>query len=290
MKKVLKIFALAGAVVSLGACQLTKDQDVQDKPGHGDNVLELPKDSEPDNYDFTRKILLIQFTGTGCGYCPFMVNALNDLATTHGDKFVWTSCHAYNSNDPAYLGGLLPNAMGVDGFPYVALDLNPSTGFSNYSTTSATLANAKREFDKEYDAEYAKAGIAVANVLKDNVLTVRTGIKVAEDGEYRVGVWVLEDDIHATQANYGATGTFNVHNNCIRLISGQTGRDFSGIPVYLEAGDVFEDEVSFELPSKVKGENCHVVVFVSTERNEKFYVNNAVDCPLNDSVGYSYSE
>ena len=249
-------------------------------------VPELPEDSAPQSYDFTRKLLLTQFTGTGCGWCPFMINLLNDFATINSDKFVWTVCHSFNQSDPAYLSGSLPGAMSIKGYPYVALDLNPATGFNDYTNASAF----KRVFDKEYDAEKAKAGISVSNVLDGNLLIVKTGIKPSEDGEYHLGVWVLEDGINSKQTNNGATGSFDVHNNCIRLISGQNGnKDFSGIKYTLKKGEVSEQIVIFELPSKVKGENCHVVAFVSTERGGTFYVNNAIDCPLDGEVAFSYN-
>ena len=64
-----------------------------------------PEDSDPENINFKRRVLLIQFTGTGCGYCPGMSAALKECLQyeSFADSVVLTAAHRYNSSDPAYL-------------------------------------------------------------------------------------------------------------------------------------------------------------------------------------------
>lgn len=248
---------------------------------------ELPADKEPGSHDFHRRVLITQFTGTGCPFCPFMINLLKRFAEApaNEDRYVLAACHTYNPSDPAYLSETLPQALGVSSYPCLALDLKSSTKFNNY-TAYTQFVNA---FNAEYEAEEAAAGIAVSTVLDGSQIVVKAGVKAASDGEYRLALWVLEDGIIANQVNNGAEGEFNIHDNCVRIVSGKNGnKDFTGTSYELKAGGTVEQMTMFTLGDKMVGENCHVVAFVSTSKGGAFSVNNVVDCPLNSSVGYQY--
>lgn len=64
----------------------------------------LPADAQPDKYNgFKRRILAIDHTGTGCGYCPFVIGALREIEQSdYADKVVFVAGHSYNSSDPMY--------------------------------------------------------------------------------------------------------------------------------------------------------------------------------------------
>lgn len=250
----------------------------------------VPADSKPSSIAFTKRILLTQFTGTGCGYCPGMIELIRQLAeySQYSDKFVHVACHSYNDNDPAYIDCTLPSAMGVNGYPKAAYNLNPSTTFGTQNMTKTQL-----DFDKQYNKP-AKAGLAAAAVLDGDQVVVKAGIKAGEDGSYHLAAWLLEDGIHATQSNYNSgywTGDYDTHNNCLRAIKGQVGaKDFSGTTVKLNALETAEEYLIFNTKSSWVGENLHVVIFVCTAEGNAYYVNNIIDCPVNSSVSYEYTE
>ena len=252
----------------------------------------IPTDPKLESSDFHRRSLLIQFTGTGCGYCPLMVNTIRRLAsdTSYADKFVHTACHTYNDTDPAYIQTNLTGAMGVGAYPSCIFNLDKTTLFQ----TNTSDAAIKDYLDKKYD-EGARVGVAGACVTDGSQLVLRAGIKAGKAGSYRLAAWVLEDGIVGKQQNYMAKDEFgmgfDVHDNCIRAIYGQNAsKDFTGQTFNLEAGETGDMFVIFNMPSYWVQENLHVVVFASAQDGTTYTVNNCIDIPVNSSAAFSYKE
>lgn len=252
----------------------------------------IPTDPQPSSTDFHRRSLLIQFTGTGCGYCPLMVNTIRRLASdaSYADKFVHTACHTYNDTDPAYIQTNLTGAMGVGAYPSCIFNLDKTTLFQ----TNTSDAAIKDYLDKKYD-EGARVGVAGACVTDGSQLVLRAGIKAGKAGSYRLAAWVLEDGIVGKQQNYMAKDEFgmgfDVHDNCIRAIYGQNAsKDFTGQTFNLEAGETGDMFVIFDMPSYWVQENLHVVVFASAQDGTTYTVNNCIDIPVNSSAAFSYKE
>lgn len=253
----------------------------------------LPADPSPSSSDFTRKVLIQQYTGTGCGYCPFMINLLRSFVASpvNKDKYVLAAIHTYNQSDPAYISAPIDGAMGVGSYPTVCLDLDKTTRWTKYNDFNGFQSL----FNTEYNSAKAKAGIAVSSVLDGNQLVVKLGVKAAEDGDYGLALWVLEDGITAKQTNNGASSSegYDTHNNCVRLIVGQnSSKDFTGERVSLKAGESVERYFLLDLDDNWVSENLHVLGIVNTlnPSGDAYTTNNVVDCPANGSVAYSYNK
>lgn len=253
----------------------------------------LPADPSPSSTDFSRRVLIQQFTGTNCGFCPFMVDLLRSFAANplNKDKWLLAAIHSYNQSDPAYISAPIDGAMGIGGYPTVCLDLDKTTRWSNYNDFNGFQSL----FNKEYNSAKAKAGIAVSSVLDGNQLVVKLGVKAAEDGDYGLALWVLEDGISAKQANNGGTSSegYDTHNNCVRLIIGQnSSKDFTGDRVSLKAGESVEQYFLLDLDDNWVSENLHVLGIVNAlnPSGDAYTTNNVVDCPANGSVAYSYNK
>jgi hypothetical protein len=271
---------------------------------------EVPTDKYPSKTNFVRRTLLTQFRGTGCGYCPLMMNALHQVLTdsVYGDKVVVAAAHLYNSSDPCYLteAQTLDNALGVTGFPSVYADLDKN------SQGDATYASLKSCINKSQNRVTVKGGIAVNSKynVEKGYININVLVKSKETTEFRVGAWLLEDNINARQEvypdPYKGTGEliqplegvdFNNHNNTIRLADSKaTNTDFSGFSLgVIEAGKTASREFAFKLKANGNGSatkwnhnNLKVIVFISTNENGKWYVNNVVSCPKDGSVDFEY--
>ena len=272
-----------------------------------------PEDTNPSKTNFVRRTLLTQFTGTGCGYCPLMMNALHQLLTNevYGKKVVVAAAHLYNEADPSYLweAQTLDNALGVTGYPSVYSDLNRN----GYGDTS--FAALKKCVDDAQNRVAVKGGIAVNSEYhaEEEYIVLNATVKAKETTEFRVGAWLLEDGIYGKQNVYADpyTGTgeliqplegvdFNNHNNTIRLADskGVSGNntDFSGFSLgTIEAGKTASREFAFKLKANGEGsatkwnhDNLRVIVFISTKEGSKWYVNNVVKCPKDGSVDFEY--
>lgn len=62
--------------------------------------VSIPDDPYPSATDFSRKILLMEHTGTKCGYCPVMVEALHSLEADpdYAGSFTLAAVHGYVSD------------------------------------------------------------------------------------------------------------------------------------------------------------------------------------------------
>ncbi len=263
----------------------------------------VPEDKNPTKTNFSRRVLFTQFTGTGCGYCPNMMNALHQFVSVSSlnESVVIAAAHMYNENDPAYLvnAKTLDNSVGVSSFPSLVADLNKSAKADPNYASLVSLMNSS------FSRVSVKGGIAVNSKYdaERGYITINALVKAKETAEFRIGAWVLEDNIKATQSNYGFTPLsgvdFNNHNNCIRIADSKyANTDFTGYSLgTIEAGKTASREFSFKLADNGEGgatywnhDNLRVIVFISTKEGSNWYVNNVVKCPKHGSVDFEYED
>ena len=256
---------------------------------------DAPSDDNPDKINFKRRVLLIQFTGTGCGYCPGMTATLRQVMAEekYAENVVLVAAHRYNETDPAYLkGAALDQAMGIASYPQVAVDMHTRTTNYYYGPVASMIDDAIARVD-------ARAGIAAVSEYDEATRTVSitATVKAAETNQFRIGAWLIEDGIYGYQQNYGvAEGDFNTHDHCVRAADSKvSGSDFSGHALgEIAAGATADYSFSIKLDDKWVADNCRLVLFVSSPEARSgrtyFYVNNTVEMPLEGSVDYEYLE
>ena len=258
------------------------------------DVPDAPSDDNPDKINFKRRVLLIQFTGTGCGYCPGMTATLRQIMAEkfYDENVVLVAAHRYNNSDPAYLyGAALDQAMGVSSYPQVAVDMHTRTSYTNYGSVTSMILTAIERVN-------ARAGIAAVAEYDEATRTVSISatVKAGETNEFRIGAWLIEDGVYGVQQNYGvAEGDFNIHDHCIRVADSKvSGSDFSGhLLGEISAGSTAEYSFSIKLDSAWNEDKCRLVLFVSSpEKNNYgksyYYVNNVVEMPLDGSIDFEY--
>ena len=256
----------------------------------GFDLPSLPEDPEPDNTSFVRRVLLTQFTGTGCGFCPGMIEILRSVLADedYASRVVHTAAHTYNNTDPAYLSQRLDQAMGVLDYPMVVADMAYS--YRNYLDEGGL----RDMLDQAYDASAANAGISAATAFADGQLVVMASVKAAVTAEYCIGAWLLEDGIYGRQTNYNRPGTwtgdYDTHDNCIRYADSRVSNvDYCGFSLgTVEAGRSAEYVFTIGFEDDWIPDNCHVAVFVTERRDRGWAVNNVVDVPLNGSAAFEY--
>ena len=270
----------------------TKQTEMVQVRAVGFELPELPADPEPESTSFVKRVLLTQFTGTECGYCPGMIEILRSVLADedYASRVVHTAAHTYKSTDPAYLEQRLDQAMGVSAHPMIVADMAYS--YNNYLDEGGL----RQMIDLAWSELPAKAGISVSTSLAGNQLVVMASVKAAETGMYSVGAWLLEDGIEGKQANYHPelwTGDYGIHDNCIRYADSRvTNIDYSGFSLgTVEAGQTSEYVFTIALDEDWVADNCHVVVFVTVpdEKGRYYSVTNAVDVPLEGSYPFEYA-
>lgn len=259
----------------------------------------LPADAQPDKYDgFKRRILAIDHTGTGCGFCPFVIGALREIEKSdYADKVVFVAGHSYNSSDPMYTieAQYLAQAMGVTGYPWVSYDLRKNVKTSNTGSIQGNVTQMKMYIDNELEDAEAVAGLSVATKKVGNEIIVTIGAKVGKDARYKVGAWLLESGIKASQVNNGAPGDYGTHDHALRTGNIKSTNDAMGQYLALsgefKAGNTLKHVISLPLKDTYVTDNMTVVVVINTpdvEGSAKFYTNNVVSCPVGETVAFEY--
>ncbi len=252
-----------------------------------------PADPQPGSTSFKRRAMIMQFTGLGCGWCPFMIAALHDVLgeESYGSRAVLGAIHTYGS-DPFAPDEPLESAFGITGYPTVILDMARSLGV--YQDPEMNNENLKKAIDAS-TSEPAKAGIAVRTAVDGNTLVARMTIKAAVNGSFRVGAWVLEDGLSGTQSNYGMPDNgynFNIHNNVVRKADSRDNgsTSFAGHDMgQLNAGDTADYMFVITLDSSWKKDNCHLLFFVTALDGSSYTVTNAVATnSLSEAVSFEY--
>lgn len=259
-------------------------------------IPSLPGDPAPSSSSFQKRVLITQYTGTGCGWCPIMISVLRafNADPEYKDKGVITALHSYNDDDPMYIPTSLNSAMNISAYPAVNFNLIKSSSMNvKYQDPAAELQLCfQPAFDKQYKKQ-AKAGISVASLIDGNQLVLNIETKAAVSGEYKVAAWLMEDNIKAPQANNGISSEegFNTHHNAIRAIAGQASlTDFYGYGTKLEKGGKYRHLYIFDLDETWKREDLHFAVLVSYRESTGYEVTNVINCIPGETYPYEYAE
>lgn len=254
----------------------------------------MPADPEPERYEgFVKRVLLLQATGTWCGWCPAVMASIKEYNNSFSDGMaVFAAAHNRDAMSNDFADKVI-QWLSVSGFPTLNINLVPGETVSCYTNGSDVVTanvDAIRKVVETYTAKDAKSAIA-AVVRADkasNKVEVEAKIKIAEGGSYRVAAWLLEDGIlDNSQQNYtDLTDDFSTHNNVLRQSSASLAFG-DKLGDSLPAGSTEDYSCSFTLSSE-KMDNCRVIIMVTAPEGGVFAVDNVVMCPLNDKVGFEY--
>lgn len=248
-----------------------------------------PIDPQPENLTFKHRTLFTQFTGLGCGYCPYMIAALRSVLSDemYNSQAVLAAAHTY-SGDPYAPDVDLAGAFGVSSYPTVIADFSARVMNYNYNTN---ISNLKAAIDKSQQTP-AKAGISARMVKDGSTLVVRMTIKVNETNNYRVGAWVLEDGLTGHQSNYGMEGDFDTHDAVVRYADSKDtySNSYAGHDVgYVSAGEMADYLFVIPVSPEWIESNCRLLLFVTAASGSTYSVTNAVTTPsLTSAVTLEY--
>lgn len=254
-------------------------------------VPENPEDPQPSSTSFAKKVLFAQFTDATCGNCPVMKLSIKKAWEKYPDlksKIVKVDIHSMSSlqKDPAYISCGVANT-----WPFCYVDF--SAGISAMSSVDYNVNVIKKAIDDRYSMP-AKAQVAVNAKYADGVITLKTVVKAAQTGKYRIGAWLKEDGIQGTQDDY-----YNMHepwmdifDDSARILDSKVSNtNYTGhLLGIIEAGKTAEKMFIMNLKPEWKVENLELVVFVSAEENGFYTVTNVVEGPIDGEIKFAYAE
>ena len=269
-----------------------------------EEYLARAEDPNPSSTSFKRRAMVMQFTGTECPYCPYMIEPLEQMAAdaTYKDQFSWAAIHTYNPNsDPAapcntedrnklYFAQAFG---GVDGYPAVLVDLG-STIYNMQNNKALNLANLKKAVDNSV-ANAPSAGISATMTLDEanRVVTARVSVKAKDSNIYRVSMWLLEDKIKGSQSG---SSTITSHDHAVRYVARGTDGSANYVGYELNdgktmtAGQVADYIFSINISNQsIKLANCKLLFFVTTSTGNSYtIVNSVVSKDLKTAVPFEY--
>ncbi len=256
-------------------------------------LAELPADANPAQFSgFRKRVLAMQFTGVGCGYCPYVINAIeNFLPMENAENVVFAALHAYSTRDPMYSDDAweVANQLGISSYPAMNYNMEVKTG-SN--TTAEGISGIVDELMQTPANSAISASVIHEGSAADGKLKVQGAVKIAKEGVYGLSVWLLEDSIQSAQANYDNISIGDIHNNSVRLCSttNPLGAQFGGRSSWKanETG-VFYHEFDLKKANIKNLDNCHVVVYVTYNSKGSFFtVDNVIDCKIGEVKSFEY--
>jgi hypothetical protein len=209
---------------------------------------------------FEKNVLMEQYTGTWCGYCPRAIAQIDNLMLTD-KKIVHISLHL--SDEMTFnLNNSLFQSFGFTGVPTVHADR--SVTWSGNINTITPLHSS------------ANAGLAINVTNSGNTINATVRVKFGNSftESLKLSVYLLEDGIIANQSNYYNTDPASpyyqkgspipnlVHKNVLIKI----GTDMFGDAIPTASviqGGVYSKTVSFTGINTAKLANYRVAAFVT---------------------------
>ena len=263
---------------------------------------DFPADSEPDSYAFNQRVLLVDHTGLGCGYCPYMKEAIKAAseAANYKDKFNVVYAYSYSSSEVCYTSTaktLFNYYQNICRTSTIGMYLTgyPSTTFNYQHNTAGNYNMVQSQINEVWD-ENPTASIALAAEMAGDKIVISASVKSQKSQNIKLSLWVLEDDIYATQSNATASWMHTHHNVLRDAPTGVSSTDISGVDFgYVEANTTLSRVMEFDLfaASSWKRDNFKVVAIISApsqKYDNQYEVINTAICSFGSSVGFDYKD
>ena len=257
-------------------------------------IPDRAEDPNPTSTSFKRRSLIMQFTGTLCPNCPRLIAALEQLEAdaTYKDLFTWAAIHTYNpESDPAAPSddnaSNLGFAFGINSYPMGMFDMAQAF----YSVgTAADVVNMKNYINNA-QAAAAPVGISATMNLDEanRSVTIRTSVKAKDTKEYRIGVWVLQNNIEAKQA--GSNKERDIHNHAVRYADSKNNNSYYGHDLgTIKAGETVDRVFNIAIKNQaIILNNCYLLIFVTANNGTTWtVVNSATTKDLKTPLKFEY--
>ncbi len=238
---------------------------------------------------YQQKVCVFQCTGTQCGYCPFMTEAIAGLrAGENKDNVIVLAAHGnIPSTDPYTisvggikdLGTYICQKYNGGGFPYAVYDFAFGAGDRSVSYLNSAIENILM-------SEPAACGIKIskAQIDAEGNGVIEASVKASKAGTFDLAWAVLVDNL---PQNGGVEPIYNdviiaVSDNFLAM-SNDTKAELAADE---ELSKTFEFKVTPFRGIEFKPADCKVVVFAHNGR----MIDNANICAVGSSVPYLYNE
>lgn len=222
----------------------------------------------------TRKILVEEFTGDWCGYCPEGHEILDNIITNNPNRIVAVGMHYNDFLESSYSLAMVSN-LSVAAYPRAAVDRFTYSGgnafvMSRSYWTGAVAArlNVSSPVTININPSY-NPGTRILNVTVDYTFLSGYG----EDT--RITCLLIEDSISSSQTNYYNTTSgspfyglgnpipnYQQLHTQVALLSADNWGDINH-PATVASGQSFSKSYSYTLPATMNDDHVKIVAFIN---------------------------
>jgi hypothetical protein len=222
--------------------------------------------------NFNKRVLIEDYTGTWCQYCPRIAYAIEQVRAQTSDAVV-VSIH--RGNDPYnYAPAVtLENLIGLTGYPTGML--NRKTDWTYPETSNITQAvNLTSGINP-------RVGLAMNTTLSGNTATVDVNVKFGQNfSNLKLVVYALQDNLVYNQTN--STSYYGGVNPIVNFDYDDVLRGFltlsilgDGISGSTNLNDTYTRSFTYTIPSSYVAANMHFVAFVIDANGNALNARNA---------------
>lgn len=209
--------------------------------------------------NFNKRVLIEDFTGTWCGYCPRVAYAIEQVNTQTTEA---TIVAIHRGNDPYNFPGasILESQIGLTGYPTAMLNRTTDWTYPEPSYVSQAV-NLTTGINPNI-------GLAITTSTTGNSSYVTVKVKFGKQfSNLKLVVYAVEDNLIYDQTNYtsyyGGVSTISnfEHDHVLRkvLTSSILGDIITGNTGY---NDEYTKSLTYTIPASVNSSNVHFVAFI----------------------------
>ena len=165
---------------------------------------------------FKHTSLVMRFTATWCGWCPVMNNSVKQAQADYPGHLLHLALHGNQSTLYFNQVASLMTQYIISGYPTGIVDGRKEIQNStNISAVAKQIVAAAKETASTYGTV---TGAAVKSSLEGSQVGMDITLYIKEKGDYKITVFLVEDNIDAAQTDYvdGDHSSY-IHNGVARL-------------------------------------------------------------------------
>ncbi len=259
--------------------------------------------------DFYKASVIMKFTGTWCGNCPIMSDAIHKVQEEEPGRLLMINCYdSKSSNNLPWAGSAsLQDHFAPKGYP---------AGFFNgyaeiiNAAGNVTESNVKALVDESVTKFTNNVMLAAISTLDGKKVNIDVNIASKVSGEYKLTVFFLEDGIEAAQTDYAnilKDPDHYIHTDILRGAA-TVGYANGGDAVTLTANNILNKKITADVPSNIVDiDNAKILIYVThlgkaevetvvgpentvIYGNYGWVVDNAILLPINGFADFKYEK
>jgi len=217
-------------------------------------------DDEQAPTSFTQKVIIEEYTGEWCGYCPDGARILREIKTNNPNKVYPISYHIGDSFQES-AGQYYDNLFNQYGYPGGVVQRSSMAG-----TRSQWDSKATQELTKT-----PKAGLKIESSLDGDNLNITVKFAGTEDFDSKLSLMIIENDVPESSpgAQSGAAAGYLNPDMFRAVLSDQAGDNVS-----VKSGEINEKTYSTSISGMNKSK-VYIVAFLHNDINgqDKYVLN-----------------